>query len=71
LYGEDGIDVTHTKYLDKFDFLESNFNSLISRGMDLVSRVDTTTIPEFKNKVRKEAKVLKKKYDLTSKEALL
>ena len=32
MYGEDGIDVINTKYLDKFEFLESNFNSLISSG---------------------------------------
>jgi DNA-directed RNA polymerase I subunit RPA1 len=29
-YGDDGIDVINTKYLDKFEFLEQNFNSLIS-----------------------------------------
>jgi hypothetical protein len=32
MYGDDGIDVINTKYLDKFEFLESNFNSLITSG---------------------------------------
>lgn len=32
VYGDDGIDVLNTKYLDKFEFLEQNFNSLISSG---------------------------------------
>lgn len=29
-YGEDGIDVVNTKYLEKFKFLEQNFTSLIT-----------------------------------------
>jgi hypothetical protein len=32
MYGDDGIDVINSKYLDKFEFLESNFNSLITSG---------------------------------------
>ena len=32
MYGDDGIDVINTKYLDKLEFLEQNFNSLITRG---------------------------------------
>jgi DNA-directed RNA polymerase I subunit RPA1 len=32
MYGDDGIDVINTKYIDKFEFLESNFNSLITSG---------------------------------------
>lgn len=30
LYGEDGIDVMNSKYLEKYDFLEKNFTSLIT-----------------------------------------
>ena len=60
MYGEDGVDVINTKYLDKFDFLEQNFNSLISSGQDIMRKVDSDTIPEYKKKARKQAKIIKK-----------
>lgn len=40
MYGDDGVDVVHSKYLDKFEFLEQNFNSLITSGKDLISKVN-------------------------------
>jgi len=56
VYGDDGIDVLNTKYLDKFEFLEQNFNSLISSGQDIMSRVDSSTVAEHKKKSRRTAK---------------
>ena len=60
MYGEDGIDVMNTKYLDKFEFLESNFNSLISSGQDIMRRVDSEAVPEHKKVARREAKAIRK-----------
>lgn len=56
MYGDDGIDVINTKYLDKFEFLEQNFNSLITRGQDIIRKVDCKKVPEFKKTVKKQAK---------------
>mmetsp|Transcript_19249 Transcript_19249/g.32787 ORF Transcript_19249/g.32787 Transcript_19249/m.32787 type:complete len:862 (-) Transcript_19249:724-3309(-) len=71
MYGEDGVDVTHSKYLDKFDFLEQNFNSLITSGKDLISKVDQTSVPEHKKQQKRRAKLLKKERpELSSREAL-
>ena len=43
LYGDDGIDVVSSKFLDRFSFLEQNFTSLITNynSADIMSRVDT------------------------------
>jgi DNA-directed RNA polymerase I subunit RPA1 len=60
MYGEDGIDVMNTKYHDKFEFLEQNFNSLISQGKDIIKKVDDQSVIEYKHKTRKQAKALKK-----------
>lgn len=71
MYGEDGVDVLNNKYLDKFEFLEQNFNSLISQGNDIISRVDSSTIPEHKKKTRRVAKMLKKENpEVSNREAL-
>jgi len=71
MYGEDGIDVINTKYLDKFEFLESNFNSLISSGQDIMRNVDSESIPDYKKKARRHAKILKKQNpEISNKEAL-
>ena len=71
MYGEDGIDVINTKYLDKFEFLESNFNSLISSGQDIMRKVDSESVPDHKKKARREAKIIRKqKPNITNKEAL-
>ena len=39
-YGEDGIDVINTKFLNKFSFLEQNFNSFLTSGADIIRKVD-------------------------------
>ena len=56
MYGDDGIDVINTKYLDKFEFLEQNFNSLITRGQDIIRKVDCKKVGEYKKAVKKQAK---------------
>lgn len=71
IYGDDGIDVLNTTYLDKYEFLEQNFNSLISQGKDIINRVDSKTVAEYKKSSRRVAKMLKKSNpEISSKEAL-
>jgi len=71
MYGEDGVDVLNTKYLDKFEFLEQNFNSLITTGSDIVRRTDSEAVPAYKKATRRHAKLLKKADPaLSSKQAL-
>ena len=60
MYGEDGVDVLNTKYLDKFEFLEQNFNSLVTTGSDIVKRTNSTAVPAHKKATRRHAKMLKK-----------
>ena len=71
MYGDDGVDVINNSYLDKFEFLESNFNSLISSGKDIISRVNSEMVPEHKKKAKRVAKQLKKENpEMSSKLAL-
>jgi len=44
VYGEDGADVLNTKYLDKYEFLEQNFNSLVKTGSDIVKRTNSVAV---------------------------
>jgi DNA-directed RNA polymerase I subunit RPA1 len=36
MYGEDGVDVMNTKFLDKFKFMENNFRSLDNKADSLI-----------------------------------
>ena len=56
MYGDDGIDVINTKYLDKFEFLESNFNSLITSGQDILRKVDSEKVLEHKKATKRAAR---------------
>jgi DNA-directed RNA polymerase I subunit RPA1 len=38
LYGEDGVDVMETKFLDKFKFFENNFRSLPDEADKLIEK---------------------------------
>ena len=60
MYGEDGADVLNTKYLDKFEFLEQNFNSLVKAGSNILKKTDFETIPDHKKKTKRIAKQIKK-----------
>lgn len=64
LYGDDAIDVQQSKYLDKFEFLEANFTSLITRSgkaEDIYRNVDTDRVPKhYKRVARAKAKVQNK-----------
>ena len=72
MYGEDGIDVLNTKYIDKFDFLESNFNSLISSGQDIMERVDSEAVPAYQKKVAKKIRnITKHRSDISEEQARL
>ena len=62
LYGEDAVDVLNTKYLDKFEFLESNFTSLITRSgnsAEIYKRVDTEKVSKHNRRVAKVAEKVK------------
>lgn len=72
VYGEDGTDVINTKYLDKFEFLEQNFNSLVKTGSDIVKKTDFDTVADHKKKSKRIAKALKKANpEMSTKEALM
>jgi DNA-directed RNA polymerase I subunit RPA1 len=55
LYGDDGIDVISSKFLDRFSFLEQNFTSLITNynSADIMSRVNTEQAERYKHDSRK------------------
>lgn len=62
LYGEDAIDVMNTKFLEKFNFLEQNFTSLITNynGGEIMQRVNSVAIDEYKTKCKKKLKAIKR-----------
>lgn len=62
MYGEDGIDVLNTKYLDKFNFLEQNYQSLKEsyNAQDMYEKVDTKSVRKYQHRLEKEDEVLKK-----------
>lgn len=62
LYGDDGIDVMNSKFLDRFSFLEQNFRSLITnyKSKDIMTRVDTETADAYKQSDRKQMKRVKR-----------
>ncbi len=63
-YGEDGVDVINTKFLDKLSFIEQNLTSLITtyNSSDIMQKVDVETASETKHHQRKIMKALHKKY---------
>lgn len=48
-YGEDGIDTTKTKYLERYGFLEQNASSFKEkyRVNELKKKLDSTSVPKF------------------------
>lgn len=62
LYGDDGIDVVSSKFLDRFSFLEQNFTSLITNynSADIMSRINTDEAENYKHEVRKAMKRIQK-----------
>jgi DNA-directed RNA polymerase I subunit RPA1 len=63
--------VLNTKYLDKFEFLEQNFNSLVKTGSDIIRKTNFDAIPEHKKKTKRIAKMIKKANpDLSNREAI-
>jgi DNA-directed RNA polymerase I subunit RPA1 len=69
LYGDDGVDVVSSKFLDRFSFLEQNFTSLITNynSADIMSRVNTEQADLYKHEVRKAMKVFHKEHPTVSK----
>ena len=73
LYGDDGIDVMNSKYLDRFGFLEQNFTSLITNynSHDIMSRVDTDQAQAYKHADWKQMKQIKKENPQLSKNEII
>jgi DNA-directed RNA polymerase I subunit RPA1 len=62
MYGEDGIDVMNTKFLDKFKFMENNFRSLDNKAEMLIEKgvVNEKDVSKHKHKTSKKEKKIKK-----------
>lgn len=60
MYGDDGVDVMETKFLDKFKFLERNYASMSHRAQKLVQTgaVEIEPIKKEHKQVLKKAKML-------------
>ena len=60
MYGDDGIDVMETKFVDKFKFLERNYNQMSYKAKKLVQTgaVEIETIKKEHKSVLKAAKRL-------------
>ena len=60
MYGEDGIDVMNTKFLDKFKFFENNFRSLPDTADELIENkiVKAKHVAKHKQRERHAAKKL-------------
>lgn len=60
MYGDDGVDVMETKFLDKFKFLERNYSAMSTRAKKLVETgaVEIEPIKKEHKKILKEAKKL-------------
>ena len=50
LYGEDGIDVMNTKYMEQFEFFENNFTSLVTQynTEDIYNKVNKKEVRKLK-----------------------
>ena len=73
LYGDDGIDVMNSKYLDRFGFLEQNFTSLITNynSHEIMSRVDTEKAEAYKHADWKQMKRINKEKPQLSKNEIM
>ena len=60
MYGDDGVDVMETKFLDKFKFLERNYSMMSRRAKKLVQTgaFEIEPIKKEHKKVLKNAKKL-------------
>ena len=73
MYGDDGVDVMETKFLDKFKFLERNCTNLGHKSKKLIQSgvVDIEPIQKAKKQILKKAKAILNKAEgnLSSDEA--
>lgn len=60
LYGEDGVDVMNSKFLDKFRFMERNHASIFGRSKPILDSgvIQIEPIEQAKKQIRREAKVI-------------
>lgn len=73
MYGDDGIDVMETKYLNKFRFMERNQSTLQRRLNQFLKAgaVEIESIPKQRKTIAREAKHLMKASKAISKEEAL
>jgi len=72
MYGDDGIDVMETKFLDKFKFLERNYNTMSRRAQKLVESGAVEIEPikaEYKQVLKRAKKAMQNDSSLSTKEA--
>ena len=72
MYGDDGIDVMETKFLDKFDFLERNYEAMSRRAKKLVQTGAVEIEPikkDHKNTLKKAKKLMQEDPELGATEA--
>jgi len=68
MYGDDGVDVMHNRFLEKFKFMEANYRSLPNKAEELIKKgiVQEKPVRRAKEKFHKaEAKIAKKNPKLT------
>lgn len=58
MYGDDGVDVMETKFLNKFRFMENNHTTIDHRVRNFLSSgaVEIETVPKVKKQIAREAK---------------
>ena len=63
MYGDDGVDVMHNRFLEKFKFMEANYRSLPNKAEELIERgiVQEKPVKKHKEKTLKAEKRLAKK----------
>ena len=72
MYGDDGIDVMETKYLDKFKFLERNYQAMSRKAKQLIQTGAVEIEPikrEHKTVLKKAKKLIQEDSSLTATEA--
>lgn len=72
MYGDDGVDVMETKFLDKFKFLEHNYSMMSQRAKKLVQTGAFEIEPikkEHKSVLRKAKKLMQSEPSLGASEA--
>lgn len=72
MYGDDGVDVMETKFLDKFKFLERNYSAMSTKAKKLIETGAVEIEPikkEHKSVLKKAKKLMNEDSSLTGTQA--